>query len=135
MDILPHRGPALLLDRVEVAEDGRSGTGYLLVGEQHCVGHFPGNPILRGVDRIEMAALTLCVIALSGFDEKALPLFTRCGSVRFSGQVLPGSELRCEVLITNLARQRKMAGDARWYIGDKAVGEVTGIEGMLFKVS
>jgi 3-hydroxyacyl-[acyl-carrier-protein] dehydratase len=129
-EIIPHRGRALLLDRVEVSDDGLSGIGYLKVNVDHCEGHFPDIPIMRGVDRVEMGALTLCVVVMSGLEVKQLPLFDGCGSIKFTGLVRPGDEIRAEVTVQELGR-RKMIGSANWFVGDVSVGSVTDIAGTL----
>lgn len=131
-EILPHSGRALMLDKVEIIEDKERPTarGYLLVTPEHCEGHFPGNPIMRGVDRVEVAALTLCVLGMHNLTEPALMLFLSYGETTFSGLIRPGDTLVAEVTITEQNR-RRMVGDAVLTVNDKVVCRVTRIEGGL----
>ncbi len=61
--ILPHREPMLLVDEVNLNEDGSS-TGYYQVrGDEFFLqGHFPGNPIVPGVIQCEMMAQSACIM-------------------------------------------------------------------------
>jgi len=58
MKVLPHRYPFLLIDRIEIVEDGEKGIGYknVTVNEPFFQGHFPDNPIMPGVLQIEVIA-------------------------------------------------------------------------------
>lgn len=53
--ILPHRERALMIDRVEIEND--KPVGYYTVTQEVCEGHFPDQPVMRGVDRIEMIGI------------------------------------------------------------------------------
>ena len=67
MEILPHRPPFLLVDRITDCEPGVKATGVKCVtmNEPFFVGHFPGNPIMPGVLILEALAQTGAVAALS----------------------------------------------------------------------
>lgn len=67
MEILPHRPPFLLVDRITECEPGVKATGVKCVtmNEPFFVGHFPGNPIMPGVLILEALAQTGAVAALS----------------------------------------------------------------------
>lgn len=125
---LPHRDTALLLDRFETTQtdEGTVGIGYLTITPEHCIGHFPGNPIMRGVDRIEIIALTLGMLALTELPEGKVPYLARVGLSRFPGTVVAGDLVRTEVKITRVTAKR-MEGNGKAYVGDRLVGEVEGI--------
>ena len=64
MDILPHRYPFLLVDRIEEVEEGKKVNGYknVTINEPFFQGHFPGHPIMPGVLIIEaMAQVGRCI--------------------------------------------------------------------------
>ena len=96
--ILPHREPMLLIDEVNLNEDG-SATGYYRVrGDEFFLqGHFPGNPIVPGVIQCEMMAQSACIM----FADKmrggsCTPLYTGLDKVRFRGMIKPGDRIRID---------------------------------------
>ncbi len=107
MDIIPHRYPFLLLDRILELEPGVSAIGEKLVtiNEPFFQGHFPGHPIMPGVLIIEALAQTGCVAALSlpEYKEK-LAFFAGIDGVRFRKPVMPGDTLRLEVHFDKIRR-------------------------------
>ncbi len=125
-EILPHRGRALLLDRVEVDEVHNKATGYLVVTKRHCEGHFPDNPIMRAVDRIEMIALTLGVAAGTRLPEGSLPLLYSFDRARFPGKAVPGDLIRTEAVLDRFNR-RIIRGHGKAFVGDKLVAEAEDI--------
>ena len=67
--LLPHRTPFLFLDKVEIIEIGKKGTGYkkFLPNEFFFTGHFPESPIVPGVILIETLAQTAGVVVSKSF--------------------------------------------------------------------
>lgn len=101
MKVLPHRYPFLLVDRVEIVEDGEKGIGYknVTINEPFFQGHFPGNPIMPGVLQIEVMAQTAgFVIANKGgaLEEQGV-LFMNVNNVKFRKPVVPGDCLEVHV--------------------------------------
>ncbi|MHB1151739.1 MAG: 3-hydroxyacyl-ACP dehydratase FabZ [Eubacteriales bacterium] len=97
--IIPHREPMLLVDEINLGEDGKAYGRYTVTGEEwFLMGHFPGNPIVPGVIQCEMAAQT-CAAMLSGKIEGKTPFFTGINNVKFKKQVKPGDtiEFECEI--------------------------------------
>lgn len=102
-EILPHRYPFLLVDRILECEPGKRAVGRKCVtsNELFFQGHFPGKQVMPGVLIIEALAQTGAAAILS--DEKnagKLALFGGIKNARFRRQVIPGDvlELRCEII-------------------------------------
>ncbi len=98
MEMIPHRYPFLLIDRIVEMELGKSATGLKNVtfNEPHFVGHFPGNPVMPGVLIIESMAQTagILVVATLGADaEGKLVYFMSIDGARFRKPVIPGDKL------------------------------------------
>jgi 3-hydroxyacyl-[acyl-carrier-protein] dehydratase len=101
MEILPHRYPFLLLDRIIDIDGDNSATGIknVTINEPHFTGHFPGKPIMPGVLIIEAMAQTAGAIALiaRGLETKALVYFMSIDGAKFRKPVVPGDQLRIHV--------------------------------------
>ena len=103
MEILPHRYPFLLVDKITELERGVRAVGMKNVSanEMHFLGHFPGNPIMPGVLILEALAQTGALALLSEEENKGkLVFFGGVKSARFRQQVVPGDvlELHCEII-------------------------------------
>lgn len=102
-EILPHRYPFLLVDRIVEIEEGKSIRGYKNVSanEQFFQGHFPQEPVMPGVLILEAIAQIGAVALLSKEEFKGkIPLFAGADKVRFRQKVVPGDklELSCEII-------------------------------------
>lgn len=102
MEILPHRPPFLLVDKITACEPGQWAEGIknVTMNEPYFVGHFPGKPIMPGVLILEALAQTGAVAALSLPEFKGkIAVFGGVKNCRFKRQVVPGDvlELRCEL--------------------------------------
>lgn len=103
MDILPHRPPFLLVDKIIDYEPGKWAKGIKCVtmNEPYFTGHFPGKPIMPGVLLIEALAQTGAIAALSLPENRGkLAIFGGIKHARFKRPVVPGDvvELSCELL-------------------------------------
>ena len=103
MEILPHRPPFLLIDRITDCQPGHSAAGIKCVtmNEPFFTGHFPGRPIMPGVLIIEALAQTGAVAALSLPENRGkLAFFGGVKRCRFRRQVVPGDvlELSCTLV-------------------------------------
>jgi 3-hydroxyacyl-[acyl-carrier-protein] dehydratase len=118
-EILPHRPPFLLLDEVLELEPSSRVVARLVVRDEHCAGHFPGNPIMPGVLQVEALAQAGAVAVLSEEANRGkLALFAGIDDVRFKRIVRPGDEL---VLTCDLEQVRGPIGrgKARATVGDE----------------
>ncbi len=101
-EILPHRYPFLLVDRIEELEPGKMARGIKCVStnELFFQGHFPGKQVMPGVLIIEALAQTGAVALLQEEENRGkIALFGGIRNARFKAQVIPGDvlELRCEI--------------------------------------
>ena len=106
-EIIPHRYPFLLVDKIVEMSVGERAVGIknVTINEPFCQGHFPGNPIMPGVLMVEALAQVGAVAILSMEEYKGkLAVFTGIENVRFKRQVVPGDTLRLEVEIISLRR-------------------------------
>ncbi len=90
MEMLPHRYPFLLVDRITECIPGQYSKGYknLTANEMFFNGHFPGNPIMPGVLQIEAMAQNAAPILLTLDQYKGkLALFAGIDGVRFKNIV------------------------------------------------
>ena len=103
MDIIPHRHPFLLVDKIEELIPGVKAVGYKCVtyNEPYFAGHFPQEPVMPGVLQIEACAQVGAVAILSMEANKGkTAYFGGINSARFRQKVVPGDTLKleCEII-------------------------------------
>jgi 3-hydroxyacyl-[acyl-carrier-protein] dehydratase len=129
MELIPHRYPFLLLDRITEVTAGKRAVGYknVTINEPFFAGHFPGQPVMPGVLIVEaMAQLgAAAVLSMEEFRGKLL-LFRGFNNVHFRGVVSPGDKLDLEVTLTAI-RGRVGRGKGVASVDGKTVasGEIT----------
>ncbi|RLQ94762.1 3-hydroxyacyl-ACP dehydratase FabZ [Falsibacillus albus] len=99
-EIIPHRYPFLLVDRILEVEEGKRAIGLKNVSanEEFFNGHFPNYPVMPGVLIVEALAQVGAVAMLKKEDNRGrLAFFTGIDNCRFKKQVKPGDQLRLEV--------------------------------------
>lgn len=114
-EILPHRYPFLLVDKIIELEPRVRivGIKQVTANEQFFAGHFPGAPVMPGVLQIEALAQVGAILALREFEERdsKIPFFTGIESCRFRRPVVPGDTLTLEVTALRIgSKVQKMHG-------------------------
>jgi UDP-3-O-[3-hydroxymyristoyl] N-acetylglucosamine deacetylase/3-hydroxyacyl-[acyl-carrier-protein] dehydratase len=126
MQLLPHRYPFLLVDRVIELEPGRRATAIknVSVNEPFFSGHWPGLPIMPGVLIIEAIAQSAGILIAASIEERnrRVALITSIDKVKLRRVVVPGDQLRLEVVGHRLkARTACVSGLAK--VGDSLAAE------------
>ena len=117
-EILPHRFPFLLVDKIiELIPRTRIvGIKQVTINEPFFAGHFPEAPVMPGVLIIEALAQVGAILALREFEDRKnkIPFFSGINNAKFRRPVVPGDTLYLEVTALRIgSKVQKMRGEAR----------------------
>jgi UDP-3-O-[3-hydroxymyristoyl] N-acetylglucosamine deacetylase/3-hydroxyacyl-[acyl-carrier-protein] dehydratase len=126
MDIMPHRYPFLLVDRITRIEEGQSieGVKNVTINEPFFQGHFPGHPIMPAVLILEAMAQVGGLLLLTSVDDPTSKLmyFMGIDAAKFRRPVVPGDQLRFVLTLLKLRKgTSKMRGEA--FVDEQLVAE------------
>lgn len=125
MNVIPHRPPFLLIDRIDELEAGRRvvATKNVTMNEPYFTGHYPGNPVMPGVLIVEAMAQAgaFAILSMDAYKGKT-PYFGGINNAKFRKMVMPGDVLRLEVEIVKLKTNAGI-GKGVAYVGDKKAAE------------
>jgi 3-hydroxyacyl-[acyl-carrier-protein] dehydratase len=129
MEMIPHRYPILLVDRLLELVPGQSAVGLknVSINEPHFQGHFPNYPVMPGVLIIEAMAQTAALVVVESLGKDAegkVVYFMTIDNARFRKPVTPGDALHIHVnKIQSRANVWKFTGEAR--VDGKVCAEAT----------
>jgi len=117
LDVLPHRYPFLLVDKIiEIEEKTRAvGVKNVTINEPFFQGHFPGHPVMPAVLVVEGMAQVGAIMLLSSIPDRRNKLiyFTGIDGARFRRPIVPGDQIRYELTVLKLkSRTCRMRGEA-----------------------
>ncbi|MEZ5429139.1 MAG: 3-hydroxyacyl-ACP dehydratase FabZ [Pyrinomonadaceae bacterium] len=117
-EILPHRYPFLLVDKIIeiVPRQKIVGIKQVSINESFFQGHFPEAPVMPGVLIIEALAQVGAILALREFEDRSskIPFFSGIEKARFRRPVVPGDTLVLEVVALRIgSKVQKMRGEAK----------------------
>jgi len=126
MELLPHRYPLLLVDRILDFEPKEwiRGLKNVSFNEEVFQGHFPSRPVFPGVYIVEAMAQTGGCLLMREYEDRARKViyFMGIDAVKFRKPVLPGDQLVMEVKVVQIkGRICKMRGEA--FVGGQKVAE------------
>ncbi len=131
LDLLPHRYPFLMVDRVLELDPGKRIVAMknITFNEPQFMGHYPGYPVMPGVLMIEALAQTGGILASSNLSKeelkKATMLFGGIDKVRFKREVIPGDQL---ILSGEIVKRR---GGFWWFQGEAKVDDELAVSAVL----
>lgn len=129
MEMIPHRYPFLMIDKVKdvIPDVSAVGIKNVTINEPYFQGHFPGHPVMPGVLLIEAMAQTSAVLVIQTMGKESegkLVYFMSVDQARFRKPVTPGDSLSITVTkLRNRGNVWKFKGEAR--VGETLMAEAT----------
>ncbi len=128
LDVLPHRFPFVLIDRV-LSMDGETSLTALKnvsVNEPFFPGHFPGHPVMPGVLQLEAMAQAAGILLLKkGSAEGKVAFFMSADKVKFRKPVVPGDQLIIEAVLDKVRGNKLATAKVECKVGKKVVSSAS----------
>lgn len=123
-ELIPHRYPFLLVDRVTELVPGERVVALKCVtaNEPFFQGHFPEYPVMPGVLILEALAQAGAVMMLHGSETAQIPFFAGIDGAKFRRPVVPGDQLRLELEVLQ-QRRGSCRMQAKAYVGEEMAAE------------
>ncbi len=126
MDILPHKPPFLLVDKIiEISDYYITGIKNITINEYFFIGHFPNEPIMPGVLQIEALAQVGAILILSKFKNPKIysTYFLRINKAKFKRKIIPGDVIILKVYFLDKMKRDVVSMKGLGYVGKELAFE------------
>lgn len=130
LDILPHRGRALLIGTAIVDQEKKFGTSFFTVQKEHCEGHFPDRPIFPGKEYPEAVAQLLGIIAAICYGARGIGYLAALRTCKFRSSAAPDDHLMITAQILNDSPER-IRGSGQVYHVQNPLSAIATVEDLL----
>jgi len=128
LDVLPHRFPFVMIDRVVSIEGDQSLTGIknVSINEPFFTGHFPGHPVMPGVLQLEAMAQAAGILLLRrGSAEGKVAFFMSADKVKFRKPVVPGDQLEIRANLVKVRGNKIATAEVTCMVSGKIVSSAS----------
>ena len=128
LDVLPHRFPFVMIDRVASIEGNEKLVGIknVTINEPFFTGHFPGHPVMPGVLQLEAMAQAAGILLLRrGSAEGKVAFFMSADKVKFRKPVVPGDQLIITATLEKVRGNKLATASVECKVGDKVVSSAS----------
>jgi UDP-3-O-[3-hydroxymyristoyl] N-acetylglucosamine deacetylase/3-hydroxyacyl-[acyl-carrier-protein] dehydratase len=128
LDVLPHRFPFVMIDRVVSIEGNESLTGIknVSINEPFFTGHFPGHPVMPGVLQLEAMAQAAGILLLRrGSSEGKVAFFMSADKVKFRKPVVPGDQLEIKANLVKVRGNKLATAEVSCFVAGKVVSSAS----------
>lgn len=128
LDVLPHRFPFVMIDRVVSIEDNEVLVGIknVTINEPFFPGHFPGHPVMPGVLQLEAMAQAAGILLLRrGSAEGKVAFFMSADKVKFRKPVVPGDQLKIVAKLEKVRGNKLATASVKCMVADQIVSSAS----------
>lgn len=128
LDVLPHRFPFVLVDRVISIEGNETLVALknVTINEPFFPGHFPGHPVMPGVLQLEAMAQAAGILLLRmSSSEGKVAFFMSADKVKFRRPVVPGDQLKITAKLDKVRGNKLATANVECQVGEKVVSSAS----------